>query len=164
MSKKNALNDIISYGDLRYTYKIGFEHIIFFLKSYPFNLLRLIYQRQYYKDVLRQFFIPYIRRAFNNINLFTYFKQKFSEVNKVIEQIYRIVFLKRLHFYGQIKLLYKNEIKNNKNNIIYASKINDDKDIIEKKEKENKNKIMNKEKIISFITIVNLFFKKYIFF
>ena len=116
LTKKNALNDIISYGDLRYTYKIGFEHIILLLKSYPFNLLRLIYQRQYYKDVLRQFFIPYLRRAFNNISLYTYYKLKFSEVNKVLEQIYRIVFLKRLNFYGQIMQLLKKESESQNNN------------------------------------------------
>ena len=31
--------------------------------------------------------------SFNNISLYTYYKLKFSEVNKVLEQIYRIVFL-----------------------------------------------------------------------
>ena len=80
------------------------------IKSYPFNTLKLIYQRQYYKDVLRQFFIPYIRRAFNNINLYAFYLIKFAEVNKAIEQIYRIIFLKRLNFYAQTKDFFKKEL------------------------------------------------------
>ena len=68
------------------------------IKSYPYNELKNIYQRQYYKDVLYQFFMPYIRRAFNNINIYAFYLTKFSEVNKAIEQIYRIVFIKRLIF------------------------------------------------------------------
>ena len=173
LTKKNALNDIISYGDLRYTYKIGFEHIIFLLKSYPFNLLRLIYQRQYYKDVLRQFFIPFLRRAFNNINIYTYNKQKFLEVNRAIEQIYRIVFLKRLIFYGKIKQLYiieKNILNEmNKNN-------NDEKQLIQNKnilinteninnhKNNEKEKLLfcNKEKIDVFVKILQLIFKRII--
>ena len=173
LTKKNALNDIISYGDLRYTYKIGFEHMIFLLKSYPFNLLRLIYQRQYYKDVLRQFFVPFLRRAFNNINIYTYNKQKFLEVNRAIEQIYRIVFLKRLIFYGQIKQLYiieKNILNEmNKNN-------NDEKQLIQNKnivinteninnhKNNEKEKILfyNKEKIYIFVKILQLTFKRII--
>ena len=178
LTKKNALNDIISYGDLRYTYRIGFEHIIFLLKSYPFNLLRLIYQRQYYKDVLRQFFIPYLRRAFNNINIYTYNKQKFLDVNKVIEQIYRIVFLKRLIFYGQIKELSKNEeniikesdnIKNeekqlptNKNIVINIDNINNNEKNNKESEKE-KALMINKEKIVLFIKVIELCYKKLVF-
>ena len=97
------MNDIISYGDIRYSLKIGFESIIFLLKSYPFNLLRLIYQRQYYKDVIRQFFVPFLRRAFDYINIYTYNKHRFSVANRAIEQIYRNVFLKRIILYGKIK-------------------------------------------------------------
>ena len=187
LTKKNALNDIISYGDLRYTYKIGFEHILFLLKSYPFNLLRLIYQRQYYKDVLRQFFIPYLRRAFNNIHIYTYYKVKFYEVNKIIEQIYIIIFLKRLNFYGQKKQLYKiensiannniyNEEKptsNNKNNILNNSNINnnnnennkDKKEDNEKEKEKEKEKLQskNKEKIMLFIKLLELLYKQQFF-
>ena len=180
LSKKNALNDIISYGDIRYTYKFGFESIISILKSYPFNLLKLIYQKQYYKDVLRQFVFPFLRRAFNNINLYIYCKEKFSAVNKVIEQIYRIVFLKRLNFYGEVKKLYKNEIKIlsdeqrklNKNNSLDINNINDftkntNVNIEEKHKNAKANKIENdkkeKENLFVFAKILNLFFKKYIF-
>ena len=178
LSKKNALNDIISYGDIRYTYKIGFESIISILKSYPFNLLKLIYQKQYYKDVLRQFVFPFLRRAFNNINLYIYCKEKFTAVNKVIEQIYRIVFLKRLNFYGEVKQFYKNDKKilsdeqrklklnNNINNINdFTKDINFNK---EEKEKNGQAKKIEtdknqKEKLIAFIKILNFFFRKYIF-
>ena len=107
--KKNALNDIISYGETRISYKVGIENLIFMIKSYPYNELKNIYQRQYYKDVLYQFFMPYIRRAFNNINIYAFYLTKFSEVNKAVEQIYRIVFIKRLIFYGQMKDYIKKE-------------------------------------------------------
>ena len=177
LSKKNALNDIISYGDIRYTYKVGFESIISILKSYSFNLLKLIYQKQYYKDVLRQFVFPFLRRAFNNINLYIYCKEKFTAVNKVIEQIYRIIFLKRLNFYGEVKQFYKNNKKilsdeqrklkqnDNLNNINDLTKdINYNK--IEKDKSEQAKKLddkKQKEKLIAFTKILNLFFKKYIF-
>ena len=101
LSVKNALNDIINYGDMRNSYKYGFSQLIILLKSYPFNILRLIYQQQYYKDVLRQLFNPYIRRAFNYIHLYSYFEHNFSEMNKVLEHIYRMIFMKRLIFYGR---------------------------------------------------------------
>ena len=171
LAKKNALNNIVIYGDLKYTYKIGFEHVIFLLKSYPFNILRLIYQRQYYKDCLRQFFIPYLRRAFNNINLYIYNNQRFFEVNKVIEQIYRIIFLKRLNFYGQIKQLYflenefiqndikeDNQISNNKNIVIKKDNINNN----ENSKKENDIKFKN-EKMDLLIEILKLIYKKIVF-
>ena len=110
LTKKNALNDIITFGETRFSYKIGFENLIILIKSYPFNTLKMIYQRQYYKDVLRQFFIPYIRRAFNNINLYAFYLFKFAEVNKAVEQIYRIIFLKRLSFYAKTKDYFKKEL------------------------------------------------------
>ena len=110
LTQRNILNDIITYGDQRYRFKIGFEQIIIVFKSSTFNLLRLIYQRQYYKAVLRQFFIPYLSRAFNNIQYYICAKQQFSGFINILEQIYRIVFLKRLDFYGQIKqILIQNE-------------------------------------------------------
>ena len=118
LTKKNALNDIITYGESRFSYKIGFENLVILIKSFPFNLLRMIYQRQYYKDVLRQFFIPYIRRAFNNINLYAFYLFKFSEINKAIEQIYRIIFLKRLNFYAQVKEIIKKEFNEKINGFI----------------------------------------------
>ena len=120
--KKNTLNDIISYGEKRISYKVGFENLIFMLKSYAYNELKNIYQRQYYKDVLYQFFMPYLRRAFNNINIYAFYLTKFSEVNRAIEQIYRIVFIKRLIFYGQMKDYIKKEF--NGKIIEFISKLN----------------------------------------
>ena len=120
--KKNTLNDIISYGEKRISYKVGFENLIFMIKSYPYNELKNIYQRQYYKDVLYQFFMPYLRRAFNNINIYAFYLTKFSEVNRAIEQIYRIVFIKRLMFYGQMKDYIKKEYNNKI--IEFISKLN----------------------------------------
>ena len=178
LSKKNALNDIINYGNLRFIYKAGFERIVFFIKSYPYNLLRLIYQRQYNKEILRQLFMPYLRRAFSNINIYGYYKQKFSEINSVFEQIYKIIFLKRLSFYGQVRQMLINQslIENSNNKIDENVSTNNNSMIINKetnhktekemkdKEKEKDNSIViNKEKLLIFIKILNLFFKKYIF-
>ena len=72
--------------------------------------------------------MPYIRKAFNNIYLYVYHLTKFSEINKALEQIYRIVFIKRLIYYGQGKDILKNEYQNkieefiNKLNILYKKK------------------------------------------
>ena len=118
LTKKNALNDIITYGETRFAYKIGFENLIILIKSYPFNEFKMIYQRQYYKDVLRQFFIPFLRKAFNNINIYGFYLFKFTEVNKAIEQIYRIIFLKRLNFYAQVKDILKKEFNENINEFV----------------------------------------------
>ena len=98
LTKKNAVNNIITFGESRFSYKIGLENLIILIKSFPFNILRMIYQRQYYKEVLRQFFIPFIRRAFNNINLYSFYLFKFSEINKAIEKIYQIIFFKKIKF------------------------------------------------------------------
>ena len=171
LSKKNALNDIINYGNLRFIYKTGFERIVFFIKSYPYNLLRLIYQRQYNKEILRQLFMPYLRRAFSNINIYGYYNQKFSEINSVFEQIYKIIFLKRLSFYGQVRQMLINQslIENSNNKIDENVSTNNNSMSINKetnnkteKDKDSSN-IINKEKLLIFIKILNLFFKKYIF-
>ena len=116
--KKNALNDIINYGDTRLAFKIGIEHLILLIKSYPYNILRNAYQKQYYKDILRQMFMPYIRRAFNKIYLYIYHLTKFSEVNNALEQIYKVIFIKRLIAYGRGKDLIKEERQNKINEFI----------------------------------------------
>ena len=118
LTKKNALNDIITYGEMKFSYKIGFENLLILIKSYPFNELKMIYQRQYYKDVLRQFFIPYIRKAFYNINLYGFYFFKFSEVNKAVEQIYKIIFLKRFNFYSKVKEIMKKEFNETINEFV----------------------------------------------
>ena len=178
LSKKNALNDIINYGNLRFIYRTGFERLVFFIKSYPYSLLRLIYQRQYNKEILRQLFMPYLRRAFSNINAYGYYKQKFSEINSVFEQIYKIIFLKRLSFYGQVRQMLINQsmIENSNNKIDENVSTNNNsmsinKEIYHKSEKETKDKEkdkvkdneINKEKLLIFTKILNLFFKKYVF-
>ena len=76
------------------------------------------YQKKYYKGILRQFFIPYIRRAFNKINLYAFYLFKFSEINKTIERIYRNIFLKRLNFYTQVKEIIKKEFNEKINEFI----------------------------------------------
>ena len=122
LTKKNAVNNIITFGESRFSYKIGLENLIILIKSFPFNILRMIYQRQCYKEVLRQFFIPFIRRAFNNINLYSFYLFKFSEINKAIEKIYQIIFLKRLNFYAQVKEIIKKTFNEKVN--VFIKKIN----------------------------------------
>ena len=65
ITQRNTLNDIITYGDMKYKYKIGFEQLIIVIKSIPFNIIRAIQQTQYYHIFFRQLFIPFISRAFN---------------------------------------------------------------------------------------------------
>ena len=43
--QRNVLNDIISYGELKFRYKIGFEQLILLFKHKPFNNLRLLQQK-----------------------------------------------------------------------------------------------------------------------
>ena len=107
------------------------------------------YQREYYKDFLRQIFMPYIRKAYNNISLYVYNKARFTEANKIIEQIYKFNFLKELINYVEkkerqkklnefIKLLMTKMNYNYKN--YYYNKFCD---ILKKKEDINKNEISN---------------------
>ena len=47
--------------------------------------------------------MPYIRKAYNNITLYVYNKARFTEANKIIEQIYKFNFLKELINYVEKK-------------------------------------------------------------
>ena len=147
--KQNAFNTIKTYGNKKTLYNNGIEYLILIIKSYPFNLLRMSYQREYYKDFLRQIFMPYIRKAYNNISLYVYNKARFTEANKIIEQIYKFNFLKELINYVEkkerqkklnefIKLLVTKMNYNYKN--YYYNKFCD---ILKKKEDINKNEISN---------------------
>ena len=109
ITQRNILNDIICYGDLKFRYKIGFEQLILIFKHKPFNILRLLQQREYYQVILKQFYIAYIRRAFNNIKLYVFNTQIFSEANRIINQIYSVIFFKRLFFYIEIKEDFYND-------------------------------------------------------
>ena len=134
--KKNVFNHIISYINSKYKYTSGFNHIIFVIKKRPFNYLRIIQQREYYQVILRQFYIPYIIRAFNNIKNYAFNLQKFSDAFNVIKQFYFFNFLKRMLYYIEIKENYINE------------KIEDDKIIEEEKDEQSESSKMENEKKI----------------
>ena len=52
--------------------------------------------------------MPYISRAFNTIKSYDFNSQLFSEANRIIKQIYSVVFLKRLFFNIEIKENFNN--------------------------------------------------------
>ena len=74
----------IFFGEKKLRYKIGFEQLILLFKHKPFNNLRLLQQKEYYQVILKQFYMPYINRAFNTIKLYVYNQQRFSEANRIL--------------------------------------------------------------------------------
>ena len=107
--QKNIFNLIITFVNLKYKYISGFHQLIFFIKKKPFNYLRIIQQREYYQVILRQFYLPYLSRAFNNIKFYVINQQKYSDIDNIIKQVYFSVFLKRMVFYIQKKENYQIE-------------------------------------------------------
>ena len=94
--------------------------------------------------------MPYINRAFNRIKLYVYNQQRFSEANRILEQIYSVTFLKRLLMYIEEKENYNNF--NNENE--------DDKIIEEEKEYQInlQCKIIIKKKIKLIIKLKRMIF------
>ena len=119
--QKKIFNIIILYANIKFKFISGFNQIIFFIKRRPFNYLRIIQQREYYQVILRQFYIPYLYRAFNAIKSFTSSAQKFSEADGILKQIFFLAFLKKLLFYIEIKENYINN-KLDKDKIIEEEK------------------------------------------
>ena len=107
--QKKVYNIIILYVNIKNRYISGFNQLIYFLKKKPFNYLRIIQQREYYQVILRQFYLPYLNRAFNAIKLFASIEQKFSDAANFIYQVYYIIFFKRLLFFIDIKEDYANK-------------------------------------------------------
>ena len=107
ITQRNALNDIITYGDMKYKYKIGFEQIIILIKSIPFNIIRAIQQSQYYNFVFRQLFIPYISKAFHKIKIYSSYNKFFIKYNQIMNYIFKKIIFRRIRTYR------KKEIKNN---------------------------------------------------
>ena len=135
--QRNTLNDILSYGEYKYRYKIGFEQLILLFKYKPFNNLRLLQQNEYYQVIFKQLCMPYISRAFNKIKLYAYAKERIEEASRILEQIYAVIFLKRLLVFIEAK-----------ENYFYNFQIEKDKIIEEEKEyKSNESSIqINKSK------------------
>ena len=88
ITQRNALNDIISYGDMKYKYKIGFEIILTLIKLAPFNIIRAIQQAQYYHFAFRQLFIPYITKYFHKLKSFYIYDKHFERGEKKLKHIY----------------------------------------------------------------------------
>ena len=109
ITQRNALNDIIIYGDMKYKYKIGFEQIIILIKSIPFNIIRAIQQSQYYNYIFRQLFIPYISKAFHKIKIYSFYNKFFIKYNQIMNYIFKKIIFRKIKN-------YKN--KENKNDII----------------------------------------------
>jgi len=137
--QRNTLNDILSYGEYKYRYKIGFEQLIILFKYKPFNNLRLLQQNEYYQVIFKQLCIPYISRAFNKIKLYAFTKERIEEAIRILEQIYVVTFLKRLLTFIEAK-----------ENYYYNFQIEKDKIIEEEKEyKSNESSIQNNKSKIA---------------
>ena len=106
--QKKIFNLIILYANMKYKYISGFNQIIFLVKKKPFNFLRIIQQREYYQVILRQFYIPYLYRAFNAIKSYAMTAQKISDADGIIKQMYFLIFLKKMLFYIELKQNYVN--------------------------------------------------------
>ena len=114
ITQRNALNDIITYGDMKYKYRVGFEQLIILIKSIPFNIIRAIQQRQYYNFVFRQLFIPYIARAFHKLQLYSFYYKLFIKESQIIKFIFKKLIFKKLKNYKKNK---ENENKNTNDNL-----------------------------------------------
>ena len=96
ITQRNALNDIISYGDMKYKYKIGFEIILTLIKLAPFNIIRAIQQAQYYHFAFRQLFIPYITKYFHKLKSFYIYDKHFERGEKKLKHIYIKLVIKKI--------------------------------------------------------------------
>jgi len=124
ITQRNALNDIISYGDMKYKYKIGFEIILTLIKLAPFNIIRAIQQAQYYHFAFRQLFIPYITKYFHKLKSFCSYDKLFEKAEKKLKHIYIKIVIKKIKQFKksdknieEIKeLLSDNDISGSKEN------------------------------------------------
>ena len=137
ITQRNALNDIITYGDIKYKYKMGFEQLIILIKSIPFNMIRAIQQSQYYNFVFRQLFIPYISRAFNNIKLFSLYHKLFTKINQIIKFIFKKIIFRKILNYIELTINKKSNNSINKNRSLTFSNIKKSDNKNEKSSKSN---------------------------
>lgn len=140
--QKNIFNIIIYYTNIKNRYISGLSQLVFFIKKKPFNYLRIIQQREYYQVILRQFYLPYLTRAFNNIKSFVLSHQKFSEAENILKQIYFMNFLKRMFFYIQTK---ESQIGNDFNNNMVIEEEKDEKSYESSAKEEYKNNLLYNE-------------------
>ena len=149
--RRNCLNHIIEYCDIRYRYKIGFEILINLFKFKFFNEIRMYEHYLIYYYNLRKIVLPYIKRAFENIVFYDYNKKKLTFFNKIIVQIFKSFFLRKLFSYD----------KKNNNNLIpenssnkKINKIEQQKKIIEEKQAKQPINEINLEKKLK--TAINI--------
>ena len=127
ITQRNALNDIISYGDMKYKYKIGFEIILTLIKLAPFNIIRAIQQTQYYHFVFRQLFIPYITRSFHKLKTFCSYHKLFEKGEKEIKFIYKKIAIKKIN---QFKMKENNNNIDKNNDLIKDENLEEIKEIL----------------------------------
>ena len=151
ITQRNALNDIITYGDMKYKYRVGFEQLIILIKSIPFNIIRAIQQRQYYNFVFRQLFIPYIARAFHKLQLYSFYNKLFIKESQIIQFIFKKLIFKKLKNYKKNKdnKNIKDNLELNKKSINSNMTIKSLEDLPELKDsinQKNNNNKKNEEK------------------
>ena len=163
---KNILNQLINYYENTYKkYAIGFQSLIILCKSSPFNALRFYEHFLFYSAAFRQMFLPYIRNAFNKLRLYCFNQQRFSVMDIILEQIYKIIFFQKLanyinakEEYEKIKYRQEQEYKNYLNNDLIDEEEEDlyIKEKNKKKEEKGKN-IPTKEMEIKLKNLINTF-------
>ena len=116
ITQRNTLNEIITYGDMKYKYKIGIEQLIILIKSMPFNIIRAIQQAQYYNFFFRQLFIPYISRAFNLLKFYSFYHQILVKFAGKMKKILKKIILKEIKYFSD-------KIKKNKEQNINSNKM-----------------------------------------
>ena len=67
VNKKNAFNDIISYGNYRFRYIVGIQRLILIFKFYPFNALISYGNLIFYYVAFKQIFLIFLSKAFYKI-------------------------------------------------------------------------------------------------
>ena len=95
-------------------------------------------------------FIPYIKKAFNNLRVYCYNHQRFNLIDQILNQVYKVLFLRKLINYINAKEEYNEKLfteqeekkkildeqkkkESNDNNKKQANKKNNNKPIIENK-------------------------------
>ena len=134
--QKSIFNHIITYINIKYKYISGFKQVIFFIKKKPFNYMRIIQQREYYEVILRQFYLPYLNKAFNKIGQYAIYVQKIYDMEFIIKQTCYNMLFKRMLYYIQIKENYYSE----KDKIIEEEKDEGSYESNSKNDKTNNNK------------------------
>ena len=85
--------------------------MIIICKANTFNTIRFYEHFIYYSVAFRQMCLPFIEKAFDKLRLYTYNHQKFSIFDQILEQNYKITFLKKVKNYIKAKEDYEKKVK-----------------------------------------------------